>query len=104
MFAVIQVGSQQFKVSEGDMIEVDRIDKAEGKEVKIDKVLLFADGKNVLVGQPYLKDVSVKAEVKGQTLADKVVAFKYRRRKNYAKKTGHRRQLTELTITAIAAK
>jgi large subunit ribosomal protein L21 len=104
MFAVVQLGGQQYKVAEGDRVEVDRMDKSEGKDIKLDQVMLLADGKDIQIGQPYLKDVNVTAKVIRHYLADKGMAFKYRKRKNYAKKKGHRRQLTELAITSIVAK
>lgn len=103
MYAIVQVGTQQHKISEGDIIETERIPAEIGKEISMDKVLLYGDGKTIKVGQPYLKDVRVKAKVIGHTLGDKVTAFKYRRRKTYAKKIAHRRQLATLHITAISA-
>lgn len=104
MFAIIQLGSEQFKVSPGDVIKADRVEAKEGKELALDKVLMFADGDNVQVGQPFLKGAKVLAKVVEHDLGDKVIAFKCKRRKNYAKKIGHRRQLTAYEITAISAK
>jgi len=104
MFAIVQVGSAQYKVSEGDLIEANRLGEEKGKTIKLDKVLLFSKDSDVRVGKPYLSDVDVAAEVVEDTLGDKVIAFKFRRRKNYAKKTGHRQKLTALKIVKIAAK
>ncbi|MDP2653804.1 MAG: 50S ribosomal protein L21 [Candidatus Omnitrophota bacterium] len=103
MFAVIQVGSNQYRIQEGDTIEANRLGEEKGKTLMIDKVLFFENGEDVRVGQPYLKDVKVTATVLGDTLDEKKIAFKFRRRKGYAKKKGHRQKLTALTITKIAA-
>ena len=103
MFAVIQVGASQYKVSEGDLISTARVEGEEGKSVTLDKVLMYAKDTDVRIGQPYLPDVKVTAKVVAQTLADKVIAFKFRRRKNYSKKRGHRQELSELSITKISA-
>ena len=103
MYAVIQIGSSQIKVSEGDVINAHRIKEKAGKNVTLDKVLLFAKAADIRVGQPYLKDVKVTAKVIQHVLDDKVIAFKYRLRKNSARKSGHRQKLTALNITKISA-
>jgi large subunit ribosomal protein L21 len=103
VYAIIQVGSSQIKVSEGDVIRVHRMTEENGKTLTLDKVLLFAKGSDIRVGQPYLKDVKVTAKIVQHDLEDKVVAYKYRRRKNSAKKIGHRQKLTALNITKISA-
>ena len=103
MYAIIQVGSSQMKVSEGDVIDAHRIKEEAGKSITLDKVLMFAKGSDIRVGQPYLKDVKVTAKVVEHHLDDKVVAYKYRRRKNSASKVGHRQKLTALNITKISA-
>jgi len=102
MFAVVEIGNAQYKIQEGDAIEVFRIDAEEDQEVNVDKVLIFADGSNVRIGQPYLKDVKVTAKVVKQVRGEKKIAFKFRRRENYARKVGHRQELTVLTITKIS--
>lgn len=101
MFAVVQVGSQQFKVSEGVMITTDLQSSKVGDELKLEKVLLWADGNTVEVGQPFLKDVEVSAKVLQHRLGEKVMAMKYSR-KSYKKKTGMRKKHTVLSITKIA--
>ncbi len=103
MYTIIQVGSSQYKVSEGDTIHVSRLPAEEGKTITLDKVLFFLNGDNVQIGQPYLKNVKVTAKVIKHSLGEKRVAFKFRRRKNYAKKRASRPQLTELTISKISA-
>lgn len=103
MYAVVQVGNAQYKIAEGDVINADRVVGEPGTEIVLDKVLLFAKGSDVRVGQPYLNDVKVSAKIQGHPKAPKVVAFKYRRRKDWSVKTGHRRPLTTLSVTKIAA-
>ena len=103
MYAIVQVGSTQFKVTEGDVIKANRLNNDVGKSVTLDKVLLFAKGSDVRIGQPYLKDVKVTAKIVIHDQGDKVIAYHYRKRKNSAKKTGHRQKLTSLSITKIAA-
>ena len=103
MFAVVQVGNSQFKVSEGDVIKANRLDYDKGQSIVLDKVLLYSDGKNVKLGQPYLKDVEIKAEVVNLTRAPKVIAFKYRKRKDSARTHGHRQDLTTVKIVKISA-
>lgn len=102
MYAVVQVGSAQFKVAEGDTIDATQVAGQEGKSVTLDKVLLFAKGSDVRVGQPFLKDVKVTAKVVKHFSGDKRIAFKYRRRKASASKHGQRPKLTALNITKIA--
>ena len=104
MYAVVQVGSTQYKVSEGDTIETNRLESEKGKNVTLDKVLLYVDGQDIRIGQPFLKEAKVTAKVLEHPLAKKVIAFKFRRRKNYSKKIGHRQRLTLLNITKIAIK
>jgi len=101
MFAIVQVGTLQYKVAEGDTIDVQRLDAKEGKTITLDQVLLFADGSKVSVGQPYLKNVKVSAKVLREHLAEKAVSFKYRRRKNKSWKKGHRQKLVSLSISKI---
>jgi len=101
MFAIVQVGAFQYKVQEGDSIETQRIDKEDGASIKLDQVLLLSDGADLKVGQPFLKDVMVEAKVVRQVLADKVLSFKFRRRKNSKWTKGHRQKMTLLNITKI---
>lgn len=103
MYAIVEVGARQYKVQKDDIIEVEKQAVAEDKDIALDKVLMVCDGDEVKVGQPYLKAAKVKAEVLAQFKADKVVSFKYRRRKGYHRKVGHRQQLTRLKIKEIIA-
>lgn len=103
MFAIVQVGSSQFKVTKGDVIHVDLQDSEEGKSINLDQVVMYQNDGDVRVGQPYLKDVKVKASVVKHTQGAKTAAFKYRKRKHSSKFIGHRQQLTELSIVEIQA-
>ena len=103
MFAVVQVGSKQYKVAEGDVIDVDKLESESGKTVELDQVLLVENGKDVRIGKPTLEGVTIKAKVLKQTQGEKVVAFKYRRRKDSASKKGSRAKLTSLSIEKINA-
>ncbi len=102
MFAVVQLGNKQFKVTEGEVVAAHRLDYEAGQKIVLDKVLLVSDGKTVRVGQPYLKDAEVKAEVVNHTRAPKVIAFKYRKRKDSARTHGHRQDLTTVKIEKIS--
>jgi len=103
MFAVIEVGSAQFKIAEGDMIDTDVMEGEEGTIINLDKVLMLAKDSDIRVGQPYLKGVKVRAKIVRHYLDEKVTIFKYRRRKNSATKRGHRQRLTTLNIEKIEA-
>ena len=103
MYAVIRVGSAQFKVSEGDVIETNRVADKEGDSIVLDKVLMFANDNEIRVGQPFLQNVKVTANIRRHSLGEKTIAYKYRRRKDSSTKKGHRQRLTVLNITKISA-
>ena len=102
MYAVIQTGGKQYRVSEGTTLKVEKIDADEGASIELDKVLMVADGDDVKVGTPYL-DGSVTATVKAHGKGRKVTIVKFKRRKHHLKRQGHRQQYTELEITGINA-
>lgn len=102
-YAVIQTGGKQYRVAEGDVIEVEKLDFDAGAEAKFEEVLLVSNGSNLSIGTPLVQGAAVVAEVVEQTKADKVIAFKYKRRKGYHRTVGHRRQLTKLKIKSITA-
>ena len=104
MYAIVQVGGKQYKVSKGDTIEVEKMIAKKGKAITLDQVLLVKDKKDVKIGQPHVKDAKVTAEAVGDLKAKKVVSFKYRRRKSSRWKKGHRQQLTRLEIKDIVSK
>lgn len=101
MYAIIEVGAKQYQVKKDDIIEVEKQDALEGKEITLDKVLLVSGDKKLEIGQPYLKEAKVRAEVLGNIKARKVVSFKYRRRKASHWKKGHRQLLTRIKIKDI---
>ena len=101
MYAVISTGGKQYKVSEGEMIRVEKIPGDVGDSVSFDRVLLFSDGETVKVGQPTLENTAVTGHIVEQGKAKKVIVFKHKRRKRYRKKTGHRQLYTALRIDAI---
>jgi large subunit ribosomal protein L21 len=101
MYAIIEVGAKQFNVKKGDIIEVEKLEAEAGKSVVLDKVLLVSDDDKLEVGKPYIKGASIKIEVLAQIKADKVVSYKYRRRKASHTKKGHRQKLTRIKIEDI---
>ncbi|RKT43169.1 50S ribosomal protein L21 [Thiocapsa rosea] len=103
MYAVIQTGGKQYRVSEGDTVKVEKILAEQGAVVDFDQVLLVADGDDVKVGKPYVEGVKVSATVESHGRAKKVMIVKFRRRKHHLKRQGHRQSFTALKITAISA-
>jgi len=103
MHAVIKTGGKQYLVKPGDKIKKEKIDKAEeGQEIVFDQVLLLINNKEkAKIGEPFLKNTKVKAKVLEQGRAKKVIIFKYKAKKRYAKKRGHRQPFTEIEITKI---
>ena len=100
-YAIIRTGGRQFRVAEGDTIDVDILDVEPGKTATFGDVLMFADGKNVTHGDPLISGAKVTAEVVEQRKDKKVIAFKYKRRKGYHRTVGHRRKLTRVKIKSI---
>ena len=103
MFAVFQSGGKQHRVSEGDVVKVELVDGEPGAEVVFDRVLMVADGDNVNVGAPYVNEGKVTAEVLRIDRAKKVRIIKFKRRKDYLKRQGHRQWFTEVKITGFSA-
>jgi len=101
MYAIIETGSKQYKVQKGDVFDVERLDTASGKPVKLNKVLLCSKGKSLEIGKPYVKGASIVCEVVSHLRGKKLFAFKYRRRKDSRKKIGHRQELTRLRVKEI---
>jgi large subunit ribosomal protein L21 len=101
-YAIIRTGGRQFRVAEGDTIDVDILDVEPGKTATFGDVLLFADGKNVTHGDPLISEAKVTAEVVEQRKDKKVIAFKFKRRKGYHRTVGHRRKLTRVKIKSIS--
>ena len=101
-YAIIKTGSRQFRVAEGDTIDVDLLDVEPGKTATFGDVLLFADGKDMTQGNPVIPGAKVTAEVLEQRKDKKVIAFRYKRRKGYHRTVGHRRKLTRVRIKSIS--
>ena len=101
MYAVIETGGKQYKVSEGDVIYVEKLDVEAGADIAFDKVLLIGEGSDVKVGAPVVDGVSVAGKVIKNDKTKKVVVYKYKPKKGYHKKQGHRQQYTKVEITKI---
>ncbi len=103
MYAVIATGGKQYRVSQGAVLRVEKLDAEEGASIEFDRVLLVGDGDNVSVGKPYLEGGKVQATVMSQGKARKVEIVKFHRRQNYRRTKGHRQNFTQIKITGIAA-
>jgi large subunit ribosomal protein L21 len=103
MYAVIATGGKQYRVSEGAVLRVEKLDAEEGSSVEFDRVLLVGDGDAVSVGRPFLEGGRVQAVVMAQGKARKVEIVKFRRRQNYRRTKGHRQNFTQIKITGIVA-
>ena len=101
MYAVIKTGGKQHRVSEGEMLSVEKIEGGKGDEVVFSEVLMVADENNVRVGTPVVEGAKVIGVIMEQKKNKKIVVFKMKRRKGYHKKTGHRQQQTSMLIKAI---
>ena len=102
MFAVVKTGGKQYRVSEGDVIKVEKLDGEVGKPVVLDQVLMVGDEKGVTVGEPLVAGTAVTADVLEQKKDKKITVFKKKRRHNYRRKRGHRQEITVLRVTKIA--
>jgi large subunit ribosomal protein L21 len=100
-YAIIKTGGRQYRVAEGDTIDIDLVDVEAGKTATFGDVLMYADGKNLTHGDPLISGAKVTAEVVEQRKDKKVIAFKFRRRKGYHRTVGHRRKLTRVKIKSI---
>jgi large subunit ribosomal protein L21 len=101
MYAIISDGGRQFKVEEGQILDIDLREASTGDHVTFDRVLAFRDDDGLKVGKPVLKNASVKAEIVTVTQGPKLVVQKFRRRKNSRRKTGHRQLYTQVKINKI---
>ena len=104
MIAVVKTGGKQYKVAEGDEIQVEKLDGNIGDSINLDQVLVCGEGEFAKFGNPFLKGCSVVCEVTEQYKDKKIIVFKKHRRKNYRRKNGHRQLITRLKVTAINAK
>lgn len=100
MYAVIKTGGKQYRVAQGDRLQIEKLVGNPGDEVSFDEVLLVG-GDKPKVGAPLVKGASVKAKILGQERGEKLIVFKFRRRKNYRRKNGHRQPFTRIEVTGI---
>jgi large subunit ribosomal protein L21 len=103
MYAIIKTGGKQYRVSEGDRLRVESLDVEAGSEISFDQVLLVGSGDSVKVGTPLVAGAVVKAIAETHGRGDKIIIIKFRRRKHYRKKQGHRQNYTLVKITGISA-
>jgi len=103
-YAIIKTGGKQYRVTEGDILDVEKLDVETGQSTTFTEIIMVADGTSVTFGSPFVSNASVQAEVVDQWKGEKVIAFKFRRRKGYHRTVGHRRKLTKLKITSITNK
>ena len=98
MYSIVEVNLKQYMVEAGKIVIVDHIDAKEGDEIELDKVLLYRDEKDMKIGKPYAKGVSIKARVIGDSKGKKIKVFKYKKRKDYRRTIGSRPLYTKLLI------
>ncbi len=102
MYAVIKTGGKQYKVSEGDLLKVEKIDGEKGSQVSFNEVLMVSKDGNIKVGRPFVEGAVVLGEIVDNVKGPKITIFKMKRRKGFRKKTGHRQTLTSLKIKEIS--
>jgi large subunit ribosomal protein L21 len=103
MYAVIATGGKQYRVSEGTVVRVEKLDADAGATIEFNQVLLIGEGADVSVGAPYVTGARVTATIQSHGKADKVSIVKFRRRKHYLRQKGHRQPYTEVKVTGISA-
>ncbi len=101
MYAVISTGGKQYRIAQGDVIRVEKLDGDEGSSVDFDRVLMIGNGDEVTVGTPYIEGSVVSGTIKNHGRGEKILVVKFRRRKNYRKQMGHRQAYTDVEITDI---
>jgi large subunit ribosomal protein L21 len=103
MYAIFTTGGKQYRVAEGDVIRIEKLDAEEGASVDFEDVLMIGGGDGIQVGTPYIEGGKITALVRTQERAKKVEIIKFRRRKHYQKRTGHRQYITQVEIKKISA-
>ncbi|MDO5707409.1 MAG: 50S ribosomal protein L21 [Andreesenia angusta] len=101
MYAVVETGGKQYRVSEGDVLFVEKLEGETGDSVELDKVLLISDDSDVKVGKPYLDGAKVSASIEEQGKAKKIIVYKFKAKKDYRRKQGHRQPFTKIKINSI---
>jgi large subunit ribosomal protein L21 len=102
MYAVIKTGGKQHKVTEGDVLSIEKLEGEKGAEIVFQEVLMVSDDKNVKVGKPFVEGAKVMGEILTQKKGPKIHVYHMTRRKGFHKKTGHRQNLTSMKITKIS--
>ena len=102
MYALIRSGGKQFKVQKGDRLHVPLLDAKEGASVDLSEILAVHDGKELVLGQPLVDSAKVKAKILAHGREKKIIVFRFKRRKGFHKKKGHRQDYTEIQIEDIA--
>ena len=103
MYAVVATGGKQYKVQEGDILRIEKLSGEIGDDVAFDQVLLVGEGETVRIGRPIVEGALVKGKIVEQDKAKKIIVFKYKRRKRYRRKQGHRQTYTAVKINTIEA-
>jgi large subunit ribosomal protein L21 len=103
MYAVIVTGGKQYRVEEGDVVRVEKLAADEGASVEFERVLMVGEGEEVTVGTPVVSGARVSATVRGHGRGEKINVIKFKRRKHYMRRQGHRQDYTEIEVTGIAA-
>ena len=103
MYAVVESGGKQYRVEEGETLRVEKLPGEIGQTIAFDNVLLYSDGENLKIGQPVLSGAAVHGHIVEQGKATKIIVFKYKRRKRFRRKQGHRQQFTAVKIDKIEA-
>ena len=103
MYAIIKTGGKQYRVSEGDVLMVEKLDADENEAVVFDQVLAVVDGENVKVGKPFIEGAKVSGTVSKQGKGPKIRIFKYKAKSNYRRRQGHRQPYTKVAIEKIEA-
>jgi large subunit ribosomal protein L21 len=101
-YAVLATGGKQYRVTAGDTLEIESLDVEAGTDVELDTVMAVSDGKELTIGMPYVKGAKVVLTIMGHKRGKKLINFKKKRRKGYARKIGHRQELTVVTVKSVA--
>jgi large subunit ribosomal protein L21 len=103
MYALVEIKGRQYKAEKGTLLKIDRLDKPEGEKVEFNSVMFISGDKGkVQIGTPYIKGVTVKATIENHVRDKKIIVFKYRPKKGYRRKKGHRQQYTMIRVEDIA--
>jgi large subunit ribosomal protein L21 len=101
MYAIVKSGGKQYRVSEGDILRVEKLDAEPGAQIELDEVLMLVNGEDVRIGTPCVRGAKVSAQVMAHGFGPKIHIIKLKRRKHYRKQQGHRQAYTELSISRI---